>query len=65
MCIRDSIRTLLPGVRYAFTTSIVGVVGSIATTLIVRIVNGSALRALTSFYSAMNEYCLLYTSRCV
>ena len=27
-----------------------------ATTLIVRIVNGSALRALTSFYSAMNEY---------
>ena len=51
-----SIRTLLPGVRYAFTTSIVGVVGSIATTLIVRIVTGSALRALTSFYSAMNEY---------
>ena len=51
-----SIRQLLPGVRYAFTTSIVGVVASIATTLIVRVMHGSALRSLTSFYSAMNEY---------
>lgn len=51
-----SIRQLLPGVRYAFTTSIVGVIASIVTTLIVRVIHGSALRALTSFYSAMNEY---------
>ncbi len=54
--VMSSIRTLLPGIRYAFTTSIVGVVASILTTLIVRIVNGGASRALIAFYSAMNEY---------
>ena len=38
MCIRDreSIVTLIPGMRYAFMTSIVGVVGSITFTLITR-----------------------------
>ena len=51
-----SIRTLLPGCATPSPLPSWGVVGSIATTLIVRIVNGSALRALTSFYSAMNEY---------
>ena len=54
--IMSSIETLIPGMRYAFTTSIVGVIGSVSFTLISRMVNGSAQRALTGFYGAMSRY---------
>lgn len=51
-----SIETLIPGMRYAFMTSVVGVVFSVAFTLITRLANGSAARAITSFYGAMSRY---------
>ncbi|MDD6882784.1 MAG: MotA/TolQ/ExbB proton channel family protein [Eubacteriales bacterium] len=54
--VQASIVTLIPGMRYAFTTSIVGVVCSIAFTLISRSVNGSTQHALKSFYGAMSRY---------
>lgn len=54
--VMQAIRQLVPGMQYAFTTSIVGVIFSIATTLITRVVNGSALRALSAFYAAMSKY---------
>ena len=54
--IMTSIETLIPGLRYAFMTSIVGVIGSIAFTLISRIVIGSASRAIEDFYSAMSRH---------
>ena len=54
--IMTSIETLIPGLRYAFMTSIVGVIGSVSFTLILRIVNGSASRAIDGFYGAMSRY---------
>jgi ABC-type transporter Mla subunit MlaD len=54
--IMSSIETLIPGLRYAFMTSIVGVIGSVSFTLIIRIVNGSASRAIDGFYGAMSRY---------
>lgn len=51
-----SIETLIPGMRFAFMTSVVGVVGSISFTLITRYVNGSAARAITQFYGAMSRH---------
>lgn len=54
--IMDSIETLIPGLRYAFMTSIVGVVFSVAFTLITRTVHGSASRAINAFYGAMSRY---------
>ena len=51
-----SIETLIPGMKYAFMTSIVGVIGSVTFTLILRIVDGSAQRALTRFYGAMSRH---------
>ena len=54
--IMGSIETLIPGMRYAFMTSIVGVIGSVAFTLITRFVNGSAARAIEGFYGAMSRY---------
>ena len=54
--IMTSIETLIPGMRYAFMTSIVGVIASISFTLITRFVNGSATRAITGFYGAMSRY---------
>ncbi len=54
--VMDSIVTLIPGMRYAFMTSIFGVVGSVSFTLITRAVNGSAEHVLRSFYSAMSRY---------
>ena len=54
--VMDSIVTLIPGMRYAFMTSIFGVVGSVTFTLITRAVNGSAEHVLRSFYSAMSRY---------
>lgn len=54
--VMQGIQQLVPGMQYAFTTSIVGVSASILFTLIIRIVNGTALRALSSFYNAMSQY---------
>ncbi len=51
-----AIRQLVPGMQYAFLTSIVGVIASITATLLIRIVNGSALNALSDFYATMNRY---------
>lgn len=54
--VQQSIVTLIPGMRYAFMTSIFGVVGSILFTLVTRMVNGSTERTLTEFYSAMSRH---------
>ncbi len=54
--VQESIVTLIPGMRYAFTTSIVGVVGSVSFTLITRMVYGSSEHTLKTFYSAMSRY---------
>ena len=53
---QQSIMTLIPGMKYAFTTSIFGVVGSVLFTLITRAVYGSTEHALRSFYGAMYRY---------
>ncbi|MBQ9951375.1 MAG: MotA/TolQ/ExbB proton channel family protein [Clostridia bacterium] len=53
---QQSIMTLIPGMKYAFTTSIVGVVGSVLFTLITRAVYGSTEHTLRSFYGAMSRY---------
>ena len=53
--VMDSIVTLIPGMRYAFLTSIVGVVGSVSFTLITRFVYGSTERTLRTFYGAMSR----------
>ena len=44
--VQQSIVTLIPGMRYAFTTSIFGVVGSVLFTLITRAVYGSSEHTL-------------------
>ena len=54
--VQDSIVTLIPGMRYAFMTSIFGVVGSVLFTLITRAVYGSTEHTLTQFYSAMSRH---------
>ena len=54
--IMGSIEVLIPSMRYAFMTSIVGVIFSVAFTLISRFVNGSASRAIVNFYSAMSRH---------
>lgn len=54
--VQESIVTLIPGMRYAFMTSIAGVVGSVAFTLITRFVCGSAEHTLQDFYGAMSRY---------
>ena len=53
---QQSIMTLIPGMKYAFTTSIFGVVGSVLFTLITRAVYGSTEHSLRSFYGAMYRY---------
>lgn len=53
---QQSIMTLIPGMKYAFTTSIFGVVGSVLFTLITRAVYGSTEHTLRSFYGAMYRY---------
>lgn len=50
------ISQLLPGMQYAFTTSIVGVIASITATLLIRMVNGSAHRTLNNFYAALDKH---------
>ena len=54
--VQQSIVTLIPGMRFAFTTSIFGVVGSVLFTLITRAVYGSTEHTLKSFYSAMSRH---------
>lgn len=54
--VQQSIVTLIPGMRYAFTTSIFGVVGSVLFTLITRWTYGSTEHTLKSFYSAMSRH---------
>jgi len=54
--VQNSILTLIPGMRHAFTTSIVGVVGSVLFTLITRAVYGSSEHTLKAFYGAMSRY---------
>ena len=54
--VQDSITTLIPGMKYAFMTSIFGVVGSVLFTLITRAVYGSTEHTLRSFYGAMSRY---------
>ena len=54
--VQDSIVTLIPGMRYAFMTSIFGVIGSVLFTLIIRAVHGSTEHTLAQFYSAMSRY---------
>ena len=54
--VQDSIVTLIPGMRYAFLTSIFGVIGSVLFTLITRAVYGSTEHTLTQFYSAMSRH---------
>lgn len=54
--ILTAIPTLILGMRYAFNTSIVGVVASITFTLIVRFASDSSLRALNAFYSTMRQH---------
>ncbi len=54
--VMDSIVTLIPGMRYAFMTSIFGVVGSVCFTLITRFVYGSTERTLRNFYGAVSRY---------
>ena len=53
---QNSIMTLIPGMKYAFTTSIFGVVGSVLFTLITRAVHGSTEHTLRSFYGTMYRY---------
>jgi hypothetical protein len=47
---------LINGMKFAFVTSIVGVIGSIGFSMISRITNSSALRALEKFYDAMKKF---------
>ena len=54
--VQQSVETLIPGMRYAFTTSIFGVVGSVLFTLITRAVYGSSEHTLRAFYGAMSRY---------
>lgn len=54
--VMTSIVTLIPGMRYAFMTSIFGVVGSVAFTLITRAVHGSTEHTLRAFYGAMSRH---------
>ncbi|MBQ3079314.1 MAG: MotA/TolQ/ExbB proton channel family protein [Clostridia bacterium] len=51
--VSTSMSALLSSMKYAFLTSIFGVVASIIFTLLTRIVHGRAERALTEFYNAM------------
>ena len=50
-----AIRQVVSGMRYAFTTSIAGVVASVCYSLLSRAVQGSARGTLSSFYEAMHR----------
>lgn len=51
--VMEGIQTLIPGMKYAFMTSIVGVIGSIAFSLVTCWINSGAQRTLNSFYHAL------------
>ena len=53
---QQSIMVLIPGMRYAFLTSIFGVVGSVLFTLVTRAVYGSAEHTIREFYAALGQY---------
>ena len=53
---QQSIMVLIPGMKYAFMTSIFGVIGSVLFTMITRAVYGSTEHTLRSFYGAMSHY---------
>ena len=57
----DAIRVLMSGMRYAFATSIVGVICSVLFSLILRIAQGSARKALNHFYDAMQSQAHMVT----
>ena len=54
--VQNSITTLIPGMKYAFVTSIFGVVGSVTFTMITRAVYGSAENTIKSFYGALRRH---------
>jgi len=54
--VSDSMSVLLGSMKYAFLTSIFGVVVSILFTLLTRIARSRAERSLTAFYNAMARY---------
>ncbi len=54
--VQQSIVTLIPGMRFAFMTSIFGVVGSVLFTLITRATYGSTEHTIKAFYSAMSRH---------
>ena len=54
--VMSSIVTLIPGMRYAFMTSIFGVIGSVGFNLITKGVNGSTEHTLRDFYGAMSRH---------
>lgn len=57
----DAIRVLMNGMRYAFSTSIVGVVLSVTFSLLVRLTQGSTRKALKRFYDAMQQQAHMVT----
>ncbi len=57
----DAIRVLMSGMRYAFATSIAGVIGSVLFSLIMRIAQGSTRKALKRFYDAMQQQAHMVT----
>ena len=50
-----AIRQVVSGMRYAFTTSIVGVIASVCYSLLARAAQGSARNMLSRFYEAMHK----------
>ena len=57
----DAIRVLMGGMRYAFATSIVGVICSVLFSLILRVAQGSTRKALRRFYDAMQSQAHMVT----
>ncbi len=57
----DAIRVLMNGMRYAFSTSIVGVVLSVTFSLLVRLMQGSTRKTLKRFYDAMQQQAHMVT----
>lgn len=53
--VMEAIRRLVPGMQYAFRTSIVGVACSIVFTVATGVANGAARSALSDFYAAMHN----------
>ena len=57
----EAIRVLMGGMRYAFATSIAGVICSVLFSLILRIAQGSTRKALKRFYDAMQQQAHMVT----